>query len=64
MADDRQQSDSPLPRRLCPDKAEGARLLALLDRIKQLLWHGNQHRAGEEIAFFEDDVDGINPVAA
>ena len=28
-------------------------------RIKWLLWHGNQHRAGEEIAFFEDDVDGL-----
>lgn len=41
------------------DKAEGARLLAALDSIKWLLWHGNQHRAGEEIAFFEDDVDGL-----
>jgi hypothetical protein len=41
------------------DKVEGARLLASLDSIKWLLWHGNQHRAGEEIAFFEDDVDGL-----
>ena len=41
------------------DAAEGARLLALLDSIKWLLWHGNQHRAGEEIAFLEDDVDGL-----
>ncbi len=41
------------------DAAEGARLLASLDSIKWLLWHGNQHRAGEEIAFFEDDVDGL-----
>src|SRR3954451_12286188 len=41
------------------DKAEGARLLASLDSIKWLLWHGNQHRAGEEVAFFEDDVDGL-----
>jgi len=41
------------------DKAEGARLLAALDSIKWLLWHGNQYRAGEEIAFFEDDVDGL-----
>ena len=41
------------------DKAEDARLLAALDSIKWLLWHGNQHRAGEEIAFLEDDVDGL-----
>jgi hypothetical protein len=41
------------------DEAEGARLLASLDSIKWLLWHGNQHRAGKEIAFFEDDVDGL-----
>ncbi len=41
------------------DKAEGAHLLALLDSMKWLLWHGNQHRAGEEIAFLEDDVDGL-----
>lgn len=41
------------------DEAEGARLLASLDSIKWLLWHGNQYRAGEEIAFFEDDVDGL-----
>lgn len=40
-------------------KAEGSRPLAELDSIKWLLWHGNQHRAGEEIAFFEDDVDGL-----
>jgi len=41
------------------DAAEGARLLASLDSIKWLLWHGNQHRAGEEIAFFKDDVDDL-----
>ncbi len=41
------------------DKTEGARLFAALDSIKWLLWHGNQHRAGEKIAFFEDDVDGL-----
>jgi len=29
------------------DAAEGARLLKSLERIKWLLWHGNQHRAGE-----------------
>jgi len=41
------------------DKAEGARLLVSLDSIKWLLWHGNQYRAGEEIAFLEDDVDRL-----
>ncbi len=41
------------------DEAEGARLLDALDSIKWLLWHGNQHRAGKKIAFFEDDVDGL-----
>ncbi len=41
------------------DEAEGARLLEALDLIKWLLWHGNQHRAGKEIEFFEDDVDGL-----
>jgi hypothetical protein len=41
------------------DDAEGARLLTSLERIKWLLWHGNQYRAGEEIAFVEDDVDGL-----
>ena len=40
------------------DEAEGVRHLASLDSIKWLLCHGNQHRAGEEIAFFEDAVDG------
>ena len=40
-------------------EAEGARLLASLDSIKWLLWHGNQHRAGEETSFFEDDVDDL-----
>ena len=41
------------------DAAEGARLLALLESIKWLLWHGNQYRAGEETAFLEDDVDDL-----
>ncbi len=40
---------------------EGARLLTLLESIKWLLWHGNQHRAGEEIAFLEDDVEVSYP---
>jgi len=41
------------------DKAEGARLLASVESIKWLLWHGNQYRADEEIAFFESDVDDL-----
>ena len=41
------------------DDAEGARLLTSLDRIKRLLWHGNQHRALETIGFFEDDVGAL-----
>ncbi|MBV9749922.1 MAG: ISKra4 family transposase, partial [Acetobacteraceae bacterium] len=41
------------------DESGGARLLAALDSIKWLLWHGNQYRADKEIAFFEDDVDGL-----
>ena len=38
------------------DAAKGKDLLASLDRIKWLLWHGNQIRAKEAINFFEDDV--------
>jgi hypothetical protein len=41
------------------DEAAGQSLLAELERIKWLLWHGNQHRAGETISFFLDDVDGL-----
>ena len=41
------------------DEAKGARLLASVESIKWLLWHGNQCRAGEEIAFLENDVDGL-----
>ncbi len=41
------------------DEAVGANLLADLERIKWLLWHGNQHRAGETIGFFVDDVNGL-----
>ena len=41
------------------DESEGARLLASLDSIKRLLWHGNPYRAGEEIVFLEDEVDGL-----
>ena len=41
------------------DEAAGKTLLAELERIKWLLWHGNQHRARETISFFLDDVDGL-----
>jgi hypothetical protein len=41
------------------DDAAGARLLASLDSIKWLLWHGNQHRALETIGFLEDDVGAL-----
>jgi hypothetical protein len=44
-------------RRIC-DRA-GKSLLAELERIKWLLWHGNQYRAGETITFFLDDVDAL-----
>jgi hypothetical protein len=32
-------------------EAAGQRLLDYLKSIKWLLWHGNQHRAREEIGF-------------
>ena len=41
------------------DEAAGANLLTDLERIKWLLWHGNQHRAGETIGFFLDDVAAL-----
>lgn len=41
------------------DADKGKDLLASLDRIKWLLWHGNQIRAKETISFFEDDVDEL-----
>jgi hypothetical protein len=41
------------------DEAAGQRLLKSLESIKWLLWHGNQCRSREEIAFFESDVDGL-----
>ena len=40
------------------DRTEGARLLRDLERIKWLLWHGNQHRALQTAAWFDDDVAG------
>jgi hypothetical protein len=42
------------------DDAVGKSLLAELERIKWLLWHGNQYRAGETIRFFLDDVDALD----
>ncbi len=41
------------------DEAEGTRLLADLERIKWRLWHGDIHRALEEIEDLEEDVDGL-----
>ena len=41
------------------DEAEGERLLAELERIKWRLWHGDIHRALEEIDDLDDDVDGL-----
>ena len=41
------------------DATAGQQLLDLLESIKWLLWHGNQHRSRQEIAFFEADVDGL-----
>ena len=41
------------------DEAAGKSLLAGLERIKWLLWHGNRYRAGETIKFFLDDVDAL-----
>ncbi len=41
------------------DDATGKSLLTELERIKWLLWHGNQYRAGETIKFFLDDVDAL-----
>lgn len=41
------------------DQAEGPRLLADLERTKWRLWHGDIHRALEEVADFEADVDGL-----
>jgi hypothetical protein len=41
------------------DKAVGDQLQEDIERIKWLLWHGNQHRALQTIACFEDDVDAL-----
>ena len=44
------------------DETEGTRLLAELERIKWRLWHGDIHRALEEIHDLEDEVDGKRPL--
>jgi hypothetical protein len=41
------------------DEAAGKSRLTDLERIKWLLWHGNQYRAGETIRFFLNDVDAL-----
>ena len=41
------------------DTAEGTRLLDDLGRLKWRLWHGDIHRAVEELGDLEDDVDGL-----
>ncbi len=41
------------------DDDEGARLLADLERIRWRLWHGDIHRALEEIRDLEDEVEGV-----
>jgi hypothetical protein len=41
------------------DDAEGARLLDDLGRLKWRLWHGDIHRALEEVRDLEDEVDGL-----
>ena len=41
------------------DTAEGTRLLEDLGRLKWRLWHGDIHRAVEELGDLEDDVDGL-----
>lgn len=41
------------------DPSTGARLLADIERIKWLLWHGNRHRADDTFDVFEADVDAL-----
>jgi hypothetical protein len=42
------------------DQAIGDQLQEDVERIKWLLWHGNQHRALKTIACFEDDVGALD----
>lgn len=41
------------------DEDEGARLLRELERVKWLLWHGNQHRALQHADDLRDDVEAL-----
>jgi hypothetical protein len=41
------------------DQTLSDRLLADIERIKWLLWHGNQYRASQTITFFVEDVDAL-----
>ncbi len=41
------------------DEAEGQKLLKDLERVKWLLWHGNQHRAGRAMRNLRDDVESM-----
>ncbi len=41
------------------DETKGQKLLKDLERVKWLLWHGNQHRAGQEIRSLRDDVESL-----
>ena len=41
------------------DPALGERLLADIERIKWLLWHGNIHRALPAAQFLQDDAEGL-----
>ena len=42
------------------DPPVGSRLLADIERLKWLLWHGNRHRAREAIEDLEEDVDTLD----
>ena len=42
------------------DHRTGSRLLAEIERIKWLLWHGNLHRASRVIEDFEAGVDALD----
>ncbi len=41
------------------DGTEGKKLLQQLERIKWLLWHGNQHRARQETSNLREDVASL-----
>jgi len=41
------------------DEAKGKKLLQQLERIKWLLWHGNQHRARQETSNLREDVASL-----